>query len=228
MIGNNNLIDSFLREQGVSLVGFADLAEVDPAERENLRFGVCFAIALKVFPGMEEPTADYYNEYKAINRRLREISYLLEERIIGEGYKAYSLARNRQDEQYRTKLPFKTLATRAGIGWIGKSSTLITREYGSAIRLNGVVTDMPFVTGTPVNESTCGACRACVDACPGKAIAGLNWSPDRTRDELVNPYVCKQTVIKRGEAMGVTEGSCGICLAACPWTQRYMKRLREA
>ena len=50
MIGNNNLIVTFLREQGVSLVGFADLAEVDPAERENLRFGVCWEAAGYVWP----------------------------------------------------------------------------------------------------------------------------------------------------------------------------------
>ena len=223
----NDYIHELLRDDRVSLVGFADLAEIPQEQRDGLRYGVCIGIALKVFPSLGEATQDYYREYKDVSRRLREISYKLEEKIREQGFAAYSLARNHQDEHFCTKLPFKTLATRAGLGWIGRSAVLVTRKYGSAVRLSGVITDMPFETGTPVNTSQCGECRACVDACPAGAIVGNHWDVNVPRDALLDPYRCKAKVIERGEAMGVRDGSCGICLRVCPWTKKYISSLRE-
>jgi len=43
-----------------------------------------------------------------------------------------------------SSMPQKTIATRAGLGWIGKTALLITPQFGSAIRLNSVLTDMEF------------------------------------------------------------------------------------
>ena len=54
------------------------------------------------------------------------------------------------------ELPHKTVATRAGIGWIGKCALLVTEKYGSAIRLTTVLTDMDLETDQPINGSKCG------------------------------------------------------------------------
>ena len=48
----------------------------------------------------------------------------------------------------QTALPHKTIATRAGIGWIGKSALLVTAKYGSAIRLSSILTDTPIETAS--------------------------------------------------------------------------------
>lgn len=179
------------------------------------------AAPLQVFPSTSgTPSPAYYEEYKKLNTILKEVSFFLEEQIQNHGFTAYSLARNQQNEDCRTLLPFKTLATRAGLGWIGKSSLLVTKKYGSAIRLNGVITDMPFSTAKPINHSYCGTCTECVDRCPAHAITGNNWNLDSDRNDLVDPFACKNKVIERGRNLGITVGSCGICIAACPWTRQ--------
>jgi len=135
------------------------------------------------------------------------------------GFNAYSLAGEKSGQEYRTPLPYKTLATRSGLGWIGKSATFVTKRFGNAIRLNGVLTDMPFETGTPINSSLCGECAECVEKCPGRAITGKLWDLHTDRDALLNPHECKNAVVERGKIFGVTEGTCGICISVCPFTK---------
>lgn len=222
---NNVILQEWLKEKGVSLIGFADLHEVDVAVRQGMPYGVCIAIALNAFPSVSDmPSPAYYTEYKEVSARLKEISLELEIKIQSLGYRAVSLARQKQDRHFVTSLPFKTLATRSGLGWIGRSAVLVTKDYGAAVRLNGVITDMPFQTGTPVNMSFCGDCHACVDACPGHAIKGELWTPGIKRSRLLNPNKCNRTVGRRGKRIGVTDGSCGVCLAVCPWTKKYMEK----
>jgi epoxyqueuosine reductase QueG len=176
MVENNSYVIEILENKEISLIGFADLSEIDVNLRHGFKYGVTIAVALKVFPSItNEPSIQYYNEYKRVSAVLRETSNFLAEKIKERGFDAYSLAGEKQNEDFRTQLPFKTLATRAGLGWIGKSATLITKDYGNAIRLNGVLTDMPLETGTPINASFCGDCVECVKNCPGKAIKGNLW-----------------------------------------------------
>jgi len=223
MIDNNKWVKEKLSNANIALIGFADLSEIDTDSRYGYKYGISFAIALKVFPSItDQPSIDYYNEYNRVNTELKGISNLLADEINERGFKAYSLAGERQDNEFRTVLPFKTLATRAGLGWIGKSAALVTKQYGTAIRLNGVLTDMPLETGSPINSSFCGNCDECVNNCPGKAITGKLWSLHLDRDELLNAYECKRAVTERGKIWNVTEGSCGICLAVCPYTKKYM------
>ena len=228
MTNNNKWIEEILMNKNVALFGFADLSEIDTDLRYGYKYGISIAIALKVFPSITvQPSINYYNEYKKVSAELKEVSNFLADVINERGFKAYSLTGERQNNEFRTKLPFKTLATRAGLGWIGKSAALVTKTYGNAIRLNGVLTDMPFETGIPINSSFCGNCEECVINCPGKAITGNLWNLHTDRDELLNAYECKRTVIERGKIWNVTEGSCGICLAVCPYTKKYMDGLKK-
>jgi epoxyqueuosine reductase len=222
---NNDYVKQILANKEIVLIGFADLSEIDETVRRGFKYGISIAVALKVFPSTGEATVEYFNEYKRVSAVLKEASYYLADKIGDFGYNAFALAGERQNEQYRTALPYKTLATQAGIGWIGKSAALITKEYGNAIRLNGVLTDMPLETGTPTNSSLCGDCCECVKNCPGKAITGNQWDIYTDRDDLLDAFACKKAVIDRGQVLGVTEGSCGICLSVCPWTKRYIENM---
>jgi epoxyqueuosine reductase QueG len=228
MIKNNNWIIDILNNKNISLIGFADLSEIDENLCYGYKYGISIAIALKIFPSItNEPSKEYYNEYNEVSKLLRETSNFISDKIKEKGFNAYSLANEKQNEQFRTKIPFKTLATRSGLGWIGKSATLVTKKFGNAIRLNGVLTNMPFETGIPITTSFCGNCTECVKHCPGKAIAGNSWNINTDRDELLNAFDCKRTVIERGKIWHVTEGSCGICLAVCPYTKEYIKKYKE-
>jgi len=226
MMENNHWVEEILKDMNLALIGFVDLSEIDAEIRYGYRYGICIAIALKVFPSTtNEPSKEYYDEFKAVSAQLREASDFLSEKIKERGFNAYSLSHERQNEAYRTQLPFKTLATRAGLGWIGKSAALITKQYGNAIRLIGVLTDMPIKVGTPINESLCGACEECVRYCPGHAIKGITWRLHMDRDILLDAVGCKKAVIERGKVFSVTEGTCGICISVCPWTKRYRLEL---
>lgn len=60
----------------------------------------------------------------------------------------------------------------AGIGSYGLSGLLVTPEYGSAVRIGGVVTDAKLKEGSPLNENACTGCMKCLKACPAKALPG--------------------------------------------------------
>ena len=223
---NNVLVENKLKELGATLVGFADLSEIDTDARKGYRYGVSIAIALNPSIVSEIPTGphlEYYHEMENVSKKLKELSEFTEKFIIANGYDAFSQASIKQSEGYRTPLPHKTIATRAGLGWIGKSATLVTEKYGNAIRINSVLTDMPFKTGTPINHSKCGNCHECVDRCPGKAVQGVNWDVNTERDSLLNAFSCKAEVIRRGVPFGLTHGTCGMCIAVCRYTQRYIR-----
>jgi epoxyqueuosine reductase len=77
---------------------------------------------------------------------------------------------------------------------------------------------MPFKTNSSIIYTKCDDCMICCNACPAKAISGINWTIGTDRNELVDPDKCKLKVIERGGKFDLTVGTCGICVAVCPYT----------
>lgn len=112
----------------------------------------------------------------------------------------------------------KVWAARAGIGWQGKHTNLITKEYGSWVFLGEIITTLKLDYDSPI-EDFCGTCTACIDACP--------------TDALNDPYVVDSnkcisylTIEHRGEiAESLGEKfdqwiyGCDICQDVCPWNK---------
>lgn len=213
---------------GASLVGFADLRGVAPPPFSHWPSAVSIAVALEsaVMTGLRDgPTAEYYEEYKRANRLLNEIAAKSADWVCSLGYHADSFPATIVDSslggEYETTLrvafQHKTAATRAGLGWIGKSCLLVTRRYGPRVRLATVFTDMPVDVGTPIIAGRCGDCRACVEACPAGAIKGQGWEIGLAREELVDAHVCRAKARQLlRDRVGVEDAVCGVCLSICP------------
>jgi epoxyqueuosine reductase len=119
--------------------------------------------------------------------------------------------------------PHKTAATRAGLGWVGRHCQLITRQYGSWIRLGTVFTDLELPCGPPVERNFCGRCTRCVDACPANALKGSAWYPNIPREAILDAWACDQW--KKEHYFEYHQGhNCGICSAVCPYGLKVLKK----
>jgi epoxyqueuosine reductase len=118
-------------------------------------------------------------------------------------------------------LPERSLAVKAGLGWIGKNGTLITPSQGSMVYLSAIVTTVELEPDQPFAGNHCGDCTLCLEACPTKAIE----TPG-----LVNARLCiayhtnssKEPVIPREISHRMTGQiyGCDICQMVCPWNSR--------
>jgi len=224
-------ITRFLQDKGADLVGFADLTILPASSRQDLPRAVAFAVALapNIVAGIKDgPTKEYHGEYERANALLGELSTLTADLIRSRGFAAISSAATNEGidpETYSTELPHKTVGTLAGLGWIGKCALLVSEQFGSAIRLNRVLTNAPLPTDAPESESRCGHCRACVDVCPGMAPTGDNWTQGKHRDDFFDASACRAAALDMAlRRTGLVGTFCGICIAACPWTQSYIGR----
>jgi len=229
MVNLSSRIKTELLSHGADIAGFADLRSLPSEQRQGFPNGIAVAIKLpkEVVKGiMEMPTKEYYDQYNSINLQLDELVEFGARMLQELGFQAIPQSRSmvsQTDTDYTTRLPHKTVATRAGIGWIGKSALLVTKNYGSAIRLSSILTDAPLETAKPQNNSLCGGCMICMTSCPAEAITGWNWSLGTPRDEIYNPWLCRETARKRSwESFGIEITLCGKCIAVCPYTQQYL------
>ena len=224
-------ITGFLQVRGADIVGFADLSILPASSRQDLPRAVGFAVGLapEIVAGIKDgPTKEYHAEYERVNTLLGELSITTADLIRSRGFKAISSAATDEcvdPKIYSTELPHKTVGTLAGFGWIGKCALLVSEQFGSAIRLNRVLTDAPLATDTPKCESRCSDCRACVDACPGLAPTGDNWIREKYRDDFFDAIACRRAARETAQQRtGLIGAFCGICIAVCPWTQSYINR----
>jgi epoxyqueuosine reductase len=171
------------------------------------------------------PTDMYYNAYNHVNAQLNSLSALVENSLIMAGYptKAFPATVSQANLQalgsgLNAPIPHKTVATRAGLGWIGKNALLITPQYGPRVRLASVLTQAPLPTASPIIRGRCGRCVRCVRACPAHAIQGASWHAGLPREELVDVWSCQSTAeALLWQRTGQCDTVCGICVAVCPF-----------
>src|SRR5699024_207975 len=145
---------------------------------------------------------DYHH---VLRRRLQKLADFIQEKSAAFDYKIMVDTGELNDA---------AVAERAGVGFPGKNTLLITQEYGSWVYLGEMITNLPFVPDSPVEDS-CGDCRICLDACPTGALvqAGqLNSSKclaflTQTKDDLPEEIIPK---------IGTRVYGCDTCQAVCP------------
>ncbi len=226
-------LESRLISHGLTFLACADLTLLPSSVRQDLPVGICLGVRLDpriISQITDGPTRAYAAHYRSVNRLLNELAQLGGQSLSEHGFRAVPLKASGhilEGTDLCTPLPHKTVATRAGVGWIGKCALLVTESYGSAVRYNTVLTDAPLPFGSPVDASHCGDCTACVQACPANAPSGAQWRPGLARDELFDAYSCRRMARALSARLGIDHPICGICIAACPHTQRYLTSSSE-
>ncbi len=114
----------------------------------------------------------------------------------------------------------KAWAARAGLGWIGKHTNLITREFGSWVFLGELLLNLELEYDSEQVEDHCGSCTLCIDACPTDAIAepyvvDSNRCISYATIELRAPEIPQEIA---GKMEGWLYG-CDICQEVCPWNR---------
>ena len=121
----------------------------------------------------------------------------------------------------------KQWAMKSGIGWIGKHTNLITKDYGSWLFLSEILIDKKIEPDQIYSEDLCGTCTECIDQCP--------------TDAIIEPYILDSnkcisylTIEHKGDIVNDKKDTldnwiygCDICQEVCPWNIKFEKRTED-
>jgi epoxyqueuosine reductase len=203
---------------GADLVGFADMRRLEGffSYTDDLTkdrpYGICIAVGLDKYGRYDNSTED-----DLAFPLLQDVAHRLKKEIERMGFSARIVMPDKRVSHnsplyWRGEVSHKAAAKTAGLGWIGRSTLLVTPEFGPRVCLATVVTDMPLPTGRPMRNK-CGSCSMCVASCHLRALKGSVFS-DHPEDvsEAIDVKRCG-ALVNRTWADGYM---CYECMLACP------------
>ncbi len=201
---------------GMTLFGIADLdglrQYVEPGIEKATRDLKCaVVIALRVSQAVldtlvDSPNLLYKHHYQQVNYRLDRAALEIAEWIMEKGYEALPIPASKTMDRTQTRAHFshRHAAVASGMGYSGRHTLVVTPQFGSQIRLATILTDIPLTSGSPL-DMDCGSCRACIEACPAKALSDDGFDFERCYAELK----------KFKGRWGMGQYICGVCLRVC-------------
>jgi len=118
-------------------------------------------------------------------------------------------------------IPLKLAAIRAGLGWQGKHSLLISKKFGTFLALGGTITDADLNHNVVEEQDRCRNCDKCQIACP---MAALDQPYVLNFRKCLSYQLQEDGLSKEAKAaMGNRIGDCEICQDACPWNRKHIK-----
>jgi len=157
---------------------------------------------------------DDYHEL--IKKRLKRLASWIQTRFGGEVKVFVDTA----------PLMEKPLAEAAGIGWQGKHTNLVSREFGSWLFLGAILTTLALEPDA-AGEDSCGSCRACLDICPTGAFPAPYQLDARACLSYLTIEHAGPIPERYRTALGNRIYGCDDCLAVCPWN-KFARESREA
>ena len=176
------------------------------------------SLLFNYYPKVEQTPNSYkiakyaYGEdyHQVIRSRLRELVVCLQERL-GDF----------QARVFTDSAPVmeRTWAKKAGLGWIGKHSLLITKQKGSFFFLAEIITDLDLEPDLPFATDHCGNCTRCVDACPTEAILPHHTIDSSKCISYLTIELKDQIPLSFKDKMDDWMFGCDICQDICPWNR---------
>lgn len=204
IIGLNEKWEKHIKDSGADFVHFVDISTFSTEITDGCSCAIIFGKALskEYLHAIHDHQEPKRKEVINTERKMDTLSEKLAVRLESDGYKAIGKLKV-------GRLPHKTIALRAGLGFIGKNNLLVNNEYGCALMLGKVITNAPFITKSePPKEPQCAECNICVTACPTNALLGKGWTISTTREEIMVRKHCTL---------------CLQCMVMCPYTEMYLK-----
>jgi epoxyqueuosine reductase QueG len=216
-------LEKHILNLGATFVGFSDVSSAAGPQFAQYPYAITVGIRLSsaiIDEIDDKPTFTYFSHYRSVNFFIDQLTLKIMLFLQENGYKAYTVPASQSipDAQvpYSGVFPHKTGAVMAGLGWIGKNGLFVHNEYGPAVRLGTVLTDLQIECSKGIMPSQCGECNKCVKACPAYALTGSEWHVGMDRSALVDARACSTYMNKNFKHIG--RGSvCGICINVCPY-----------
>jgi len=185
------------------------------------------SVAINYFSGR---SSDYFNDYKISNYAWGDDYHHL---IKTKLYQLLDYIK-KIDSSFdgiccvdTSPISEKLWAQRAGLGWIGKHTNLITKEYGTWVFLGEIITNFELDYDNYFLTDLCGLCSACIEACPTDAIVDA-YQLDATK------CISYQTIENRDniplhlkDKINDWIYGCDICQDVCPWNNRFEEMTNE-
>jgi epoxyqueuosine reductase len=218
------------------IIGFAFMGGLFEGELKDYNYCIVIGKKLdaKVLDSIKDaPTHEYYNLYDSVNRDLHELSQKLSGFLDSKNMpnlviKPTGISQDTKNYDPGTLTYYfshKMAATRAGLGWVGKTALMVTEKFGPRVRFASLLLKGPLEKNgipieksvKPVEKSLCGNCNICVDECPAGAGSGLQWDINMSRDSFFDAFACmnkcRELCLKN---LGRNITICGICVKVCP------------
>ena len=147
--------------------------------------------------------------HKVMRGRLQQLADRIAAVVGPFGYRVFSDSAPVMEE---------ALAEKAGLGWRGKHTLLLSREAGSLFFLGEILVDLPLPVDSPTSAH-CGQCRACIDVCPTQAILGPGRLDARRCISYLTIELKGSIPLELRPLIGNRVYGCDDCQTICPWNK---------
>ncbi|TAK75734.1 MAG: tRNA epoxyqueuosine(34) reductase QueG [Gammaproteobacteria bacterium] len=178
-------------------------------------------LAMKV---LNDPKQGYISRYalgrdyhKLMRKRLTALAEKIQTVVQPFGYRAFCDS---------APVLEKSIAEKAGLGFIGKHTNVINTKAGSWFFLGEIYTDLPLPIDAPQEKSHCGSCHACMDICPTQAIIGPYQLDARRCISYLTIELRGAIPVELRPLIGNRIYGCDDCQLVCPWN-KFAKPTQE-